>query len=248
MKFTYAFKTKDNVRHTDVIEAPSKDDAYSILKSRGIRPIRVDEAPGFWNKALGRGKRWAAIVVLAVLTVILTVVLWRGWIADVEREAESIYAERSQLYGDPVVIQEATETDWALTFADIGDRWLSQHAIPGKPCNCKNLSKEMRIRIAAMLVEGRTRRIAIEKSDLTEIAKMKRMVNGMKRELDEYLVAGGDIDAYMRRVDIRQRAEIGIYDRIKREMSKSNDMRVWRQKNAELRAMGLPLVATEDHP
>ncbi len=41
MRFTYYYKTSDGQRHQDEVDALSKDEAYSILIKRGIRPIKV---------------------------------------------------------------------------------------------------------------------------------------------------------------------------------------------------------------
>ena len=70
MKYHYAYKTSDGIRHEDSIEAESRDAAFTLLRGRGIRPIKVVAADG--SKANGevRGvrKRWvAAIVAIAVI-------------------------------------------------------------------------------------------------------------------------------------------------------------------------------------
>ena len=59
------------MRHEGVINASSRDEVYSILKARGIRPGSVVEAPGFFNKLFGRGKRWLLIAALAIFVVLL---------------------------------------------------------------------------------------------------------------------------------------------------------------------------------
>ena len=43
MRFTYYYKTSDNVRHEAEISAPSRDEAFAALRDRGIRPIKVVE-------------------------------------------------------------------------------------------------------------------------------------------------------------------------------------------------------------
>ena len=51
MKFTYAYKTSDGVRHEDSIEASSREEVFSTLRAKGIRPIKVVAADG--SKANG---------------------------------------------------------------------------------------------------------------------------------------------------------------------------------------------------
>jgi hypothetical protein len=40
-KFTFTFLNSDKVRQSGIVEAASKQDAYSRLRRKGIRPIRV---------------------------------------------------------------------------------------------------------------------------------------------------------------------------------------------------------------
>ena len=242
MKFTYAYKSSDNVRHEGTVRARSRDEAYSALKSRGIKPIRVDEAPGFLNKLFGKGKRWIAIVLLSAVAA--SAVMWG---IDQSAAANPDCEDRAQLYGDPAVIKAASENGWQATFKDIGDAWLARHAIPGVICDCEQRSGEMSA-IADALMRRRKTDVDILANDLSEVVKMKRMVNGLKRELDEYISDGGFVKTYMKRLDIRQKAEASILDRVRRELQRTDDQEVWKRKNAELRAMGLPMVAYEEKP
>ena len=59
-----------------MVNAPSLDAAYKLLKSQGIKPGRVVEAPGFFNKLFGKGKRWLAIGALIVVAAVLALLLW----------------------------------------------------------------------------------------------------------------------------------------------------------------------------
>ena len=105
MKFLYAYKSADNVRHEGAIRASSRDAAFAALKAGGIKPIRVDEAPGFFNKLFGKGKRWIAI---AFLTIVAVASLHYAHRTKVET-APSNFEDRAQLYGDPEVISAASE-------------------------------------------------------------------------------------------------------------------------------------------
>ena len=46
MKYTYAYKTSDGVRHEDSLDAGSRDEVFAVLRGRGIRPIKVVAADG----------------------------------------------------------------------------------------------------------------------------------------------------------------------------------------------------------
>ena len=246
MKYHFTYKTKDNVRHAGVIDAPSREEVFARLKDVGIRPIRVLEAPGLWNKFRGRGKRWLVIALLLCVVIYLSISIWRYRNDASDRDALMMSEPRAQLYGDPVVIEGANAVSWRNVFSDVGDCWFAEHAIPGRQCGCKDRSPADLERISIAISAGCHNFVLIYDSDLQEIAKMKRMVNGMKEELKKYLCDGGSADKYMRRADMRLRVEAGIYDRVRREIQRSRDPLVWHDKNVELRTMGLPLVSPED--
>lgn len=70
MKYTYAYKTPDGVRHEDSMDASSREEVFVALRRRGIKAIKVVAADG--SKANGevRGARKrtiAAAVAAAVL-------------------------------------------------------------------------------------------------------------------------------------------------------------------------------------
>ena len=54
MRFSYSYKTSDGVRHEDVLEAGSRDEAFAVLRGRGIRAIKVVSLEG--TKANGEIK------------------------------------------------------------------------------------------------------------------------------------------------------------------------------------------------
>ena len=51
MKYTYAYKTSDGVRHEDAMEADSREEVFVRLRERGIKAIKVVAADG--SKANG---------------------------------------------------------------------------------------------------------------------------------------------------------------------------------------------------
>ena len=233
MKFTYQSRTSENKVLRGVVRAASKEAAYAILKNSGIKPGHVDEAPGFCNKLFGKYKRWMAICALCLIVVALSLVLKIQRQAALERE---LYDERAQLYGDPVVIGTCELSGWTNVFENAFDCFLARYAVPGKLVDVHDIPVIPKDPTAVVLVSA---------SDLVEVAQVKRMVNGIKRELAAYLNDGGNVNGYLRRLDVRQRAEHGYYESAKRDILKSKDHSVWQKKNAELRAMGLPMVSVE---
>ena len=67
MKYTYAYKTSDGVRHEDSMNASSREEVVMALRKRGIKAIKVVAADG--SKANGevRGVRKRAVAALVVL-------------------------------------------------------------------------------------------------------------------------------------------------------------------------------------
>ena len=52
MKYTYAYKTSDGVRHEDSMNAASREEVFAELRKRGIKAIKVVAADG--SKANGK--------------------------------------------------------------------------------------------------------------------------------------------------------------------------------------------------
>ena len=113
MKFIYEYRTKDNIRHEGVINAASRDAAFAALKAQGIRPGSVKEAPGVWNKLFGKGKRWIAIVLLAIIAIIsMTFALHKNESITPSFIADSAVggAMRRQILGDSAIIEKGVRT------------------------------------------------------------------------------------------------------------------------------------------
>ena len=78
MKYRYAYKTSDGVRHEDMIDADSREGVFAALRARGIKAIKVVAADG--SKANGeiRGlrKRTATLIALIAATLAGLAVWW----------------------------------------------------------------------------------------------------------------------------------------------------------------------------
>ena len=247
MKFIYQYRTPDNKQHKAHIKAASKEAAYAILKAQGIKPGRVEEAPGFFNKLFGKGKRWIAIGVLAVVAIAATVAAL-SYKSEVESApvgiANALLAEtRHQVIGDTAVIEKGIRTGWSEVFEHEGERFLASFAIPGVPAGQRNTSED---EIKAALA----RRIEATETDGIEIRQIKAMVEGMKQELRRFLAKKGTIVEYGQRLVQRQEQELGYYNRFKQEIETAKDSgmpdaqltELWEKRNASLRRMGVKLV------
>ena len=244
MKFHYTYRTPDNKQHRASIKAATKEAAYALLKAQGIKPGRVDEAPGFFNKLFGKGKRWIAIGVLCALCAVLALALGRArTLAAPSVGAGFDSTVRRQPIGDIAVIEQGVRTGWSDIFPEEGERFLASFAVPGVPAGLRNTSEE---EIRAALA----RTIGVEESDTIEARQIKAMVEGMKQELREFLADGGTIVEYGKALVQRQEEEIGYYTRAKNELDtakksgkgQSELMDLWANRNAKLRRLGIKLL------
>ena len=244
MRFTYQYRTKDNELRCGTVAASNRDAAFAILKSQGIRPSRLEDAPGFFNKLFGRGKRWIAICALSIVAACLLFVSvdTRSKVEMLEHEEadRAMYEARSQIYGDPAILNEAFANGWSEVFAEDGDRFLAAYAIPGREASWEGAPP------LDSLMQVLPKNIVIDPNDFSEVAKMKRIVNWMKREARAYIKAGGTIDGYVRRLDVRQREERRFFSRVKTELSGSSDAALWLERNQALRRMGLPMIEPQE--
>lgn len=235
MRYHYFYQNSKNESCDGWIDARDRNDVYLQLKKQGIKPIKVlGRNPYAW-------KRWTAIGVLSGLVVTLSVVVLRYRIAD--RYEAVAWEDRSQIYGDPVLLRDLASDGWRNAMGSEANAWFARHARPGIVCDC-----ECKILNVALDADP----IRIELSDAPEMAKMKRLVNGMKREFAAYIDAGGSENDYKILCDERLRTEVGIAANISREFKAlenrlSSEAREtieeeWSKKNSLLRSMGLPTV------
>ena len=245
MKFDYEYRTSENELRFGFINASDREAAFAALRSIGIRPARLKESPGFFNLLFGKGKRWIAIGALLLIVIGLFVFAMRTnhKVSVVLQEVadQAMFAERSQIYGDPTLLKHEFDSDWSDVFTNGFDRLLAAYGIPGRTVVRDDTSSIM-TDAARSLKEYST----VGVSDFDEIAKMKRIVNGMKREANAYLAAGGTVASYIRRLEKRQRDEVMYLARIRTELQGTDDISVWRERNSSLRSMGLPMIAMPD--
>lgn len=259
MKFVYEYRTKDNVRHTGVVCASTKDEAYSVLKAKGIRPGSVTDAPGFFNKLFGKGKRWLTIGVLATACLMLGSFYFSILRQTRTAAQKALVAPRSQIYGDPGILKECTSAGWANVFRDdFGARFLAWFAQPAVTVEFQQ-GGDWKTRVAEGLRRNR-RLVDIDPVDPDEVKKMKRIVNGMKEELAAYVSAGGTEEKYIERVLERQRVEAEILARVTSELNliihRAKEARTredraaltkrWKEKNELLRDMGMESIPAPD--
>jgi len=248
LRYTYAYKTSDGVRHEAAMEAPSRDAVFKALRGRGIKAIKVVAADG--SKANGelRGvrKRMVTAIALAVALATGTVAYFAGESGNqtIRQSDDSLVAPRHQLYGDPVIIEAFERGRFDECLPNAGDRLLAWFAQPGKLMCPKETPKAVLHRLddgrVAELQSVVGAHVEIGESDPREVRELKQIVNGMREELREYLANGnGTVRSYWRRLVERTRQEAQICERTRRELEKETKPAVWEAKNEALRNLGL---------
>ena len=249
MKFVYEYRTSDNVRHDGVIAAANREAAFAALKAKGIRPGVVAEAPGFFNKLFGKGKRWIAIVVLCFSLVGVGVYVYIDALrmAPIEDRMES--SVRRQIIGDAAVIEKGVRTGWSDVFTLEGDRFLASFAVPGVPAAIRYTTEE-KLKEALSSTSTASLMNPASTAGSFEARQVVAIVAGMKREINDLVASGWTLREVGTALAKRQDREIGYYDRATNEvenarasgMSFQELLDFWEQKNNELRNLGIRLV------
>lgn len=253
MKYTYAYKTSDGVRHEDSMNAASREEVFETLRKRGIKAIKVVAADG--SKANGEihgvRKRVVAALVAFVAVGVGIVAYFSGTRTggnlggSSAKDFETDQARR-QVIGDAAIIEKGIRNGWSDVFELEGERFLASFAIPGVKAGQRNTSEK---EFTAALEH----KCSVEASDSLEARQIKAMVEGMKNEAWRYLAAGGSIVEYGKRLTERQDAEITVYNRVKAEVEKAKDsmpetdfILYWEKRNEELRNLGIKPVVLSD--
>lgn len=77
-RFSYTWKSSDGERHIDEMRARRKDDVFTALRDKGIRPIKVE--------ALPRSLWWWAVWFVIALSVVATAFAAHRWHTAESRE------------------------------------------------------------------------------------------------------------------------------------------------------------------
>lgn len=247
MKFTYQYKISGGERRSGVCSAPNKDSVFVILKKSGIKPFDVKPAPGIENRILSIGKRGFLIVALSLGCVFLSFLVFQRRQTGADTVLDTFDSMvRRQVIGDASIIDQGVRTGWANVFRLKGDRFLASFAIPGVVGGVTSCSEEELITV----LKEELRHGELEPSkDGIEARQIRAIVSGMKIEAREFIDDGGGLSVYMRRLVQRQQEEIRLYARAKNEIekiiqtgTKSEAMKIWEKRNAELKRLGIKTV------
>ena len=191
MKYTYAYKTSDGVRHEDSMNASSREEVFSALRAKGIKAIKVVAADG--SKANGevRGLRKRVVVALVALAAVCAGMVSWWWAAHAPHQTVAPVAAtpgeraspqaaitgaaalvaansspRHQIYGDPAVMEAFERGDFGDALPRGGDRLLAVFAQPGRYMCVKSVDPRLLNRMgggAAIFEEYAKNELAVEK-------------------------------------------------------------------------------------
>ena len=102
-------------------------------------------------------------------------------------------------------------------FAHAAERWLARYAEPGRKIEGLKI-EDLRLGGDEAWRSCLREPIRIASSDFTEVVDLKRIVAGMKREMNAYLAGGGTVDGYLAELEKRQRLEISYRERAEQRL------------------------------
>lgn len=246
MKYTYAYKTSDGQRHEATMMASSRDEVFMSLRKQGIKPIKVVAADG--SKANGevRGvrKRMVALITVAVA---LAAGIVAFCVATNLRDSTDPSTDRGKSLPASPLARQVISGDRARLaeartqlFTNAAERLLVRFAEPGQTNEAVVVEKPTEADFAAFL----SRPVQIWRDEHTEVVDLKRILEGMRQELRDYLRGGGTTAAYVDELVKRQALEHSY--RIKAEtklaelLSDSKSAyEYWLKANAQLQSMGI---------
>ena len=221
MKYTYAYKTSDGVRHEAAMDASSREEVFETLRGRGIKAIKVVAADG--SKANGEVRGVRARMVVAIY----------GDPAVMEAFERGEFAKELPREGDRLL----------AVFAQPGRFMCPRGANPRKLTPGQAAAFEAYARDELAM----ERDVEPRPDEPREIRELKEIVNGMRGEMRAYLANGnGTPRSYWRRLNERALQEAQIYERTRRELEKESSQEVWDGKNAELRRLGIRTIPNRE--
>lgn len=257
MRFSYVYKTSDGVRHTEWIDAPSREEVFQELRKIGIRPIKVIAVDG--SKANGEihGIRRRVVVILSITCVFVgaavAFLLMRGNPAGVTESynEDEVKASNSSIgeIAKPMTRRQFSDDAKWVRFKHPSESFLARYARPGVVVEHTNLTPEIKSDFQLALDDP----IFLLHDELPACKELKRIVAGMKEELRVFLDSDGTLDEYILRLEERQKMEASYREQAKMkllEVATNSDesvvFQVWKDQNRWLGAMGIERLPPPD--
>ena len=237
--WAYAWKSLDGVRREETIEAPSRDEAFRLLREKGIRPIKVDQVLRPIDRAINFARRFGIVLVVAVVVFAVTRFMDRGGrlaphnepVAEPTLEIGEVAASGRVATPLPRKQVSVVGIDLAAAFKYEGERYLARFASPGvlDGIDTRSLPEDT--------IESLKSRIIIQEDDSQEIIDLKRIVAGIKEDVSRFLASGKSLPNIAEWLALRQQMEADFRRQLigGRERDRFSKDAI----NDKLRAMGL---------
>jgi len=247
------------MRHEESINASSREEVFSLLRSKGIKAIKVVAADG--SKANGevRGVRRQTVVVSVIFAILITG--FGAYILGPSNSTSAAIASvpsvapeailhvakpltRQMINGDRQRIEDAVNS-----LSNTVDRLLAAFAEPGRPIAEAPILRPSPADVEVCLATP----LRYSDNEFTESVDLKRIVAKIKSELKNYIAEGGSVEEYINELVKRQKLELSYREKAERTLSrmlksspsmKSNTDKqlvydFWLKANAQLQSMGI---------
>lgn len=229
MKYTYLYKTADNVQRQGSVRASSRDRAFDKVIALGHKPYKLELASGVSNRIMLHLMKWGALE-SAALAVVVVALVFAGLVPVKTPPAAPAGGEANEAIPVPRMQIADIPGDFAKRLPGIfptsAERFLALHARPGVLCEvgAESLSD------LAVAIERDTRAMPL---DPEWEKSLKRIVAGMKEEAASLLKSGKSVDEIALWLAERQKMEASYRAQILESSMPDT------QKSKTLRAMGL---------
>ena len=254
--FVYSYKTSAGERLSGEINASSRDEAFAELRTKGIRPIKVTAKDEISPERKRLRRRLLGAGVLLAMSIVGVIAYWGGRrsTGDVEVVIDTpsgpvtsqvaTALARQWIPGDPVRLVNLPTN----LFAYAAEFHLAKFAEPGKTVNVK---VEDISALEQSFKECLKQPIRCYSNEHSEYIDLKRIVTGMKRELEKYLHDGGTVTEYLGELVKRQRLEVSYREKAAEklkelESSPEQAYAYWLKANARLKSMGIEELPLPD--
>lgn len=249
MKFTYYYKKSDGIRREGTVEAESRDVAFFELRKVGIRPIKMMVDDGAKENGAPRPDGWGVrLVGVALVVVALSVGIhvWMGVRSSPLPPPQMDVSGRGSKIGMAHAVRVAKprprrwlghdrEFLYDKIFPRSSEAYLARFAEPGylPRGGIPAMTSDVKEDLFDCLADD----IALEDGDDESVVALKRIVAGLKQDVEMMLGTGMSVEDVMARFCARQQMEIEHRAKVAQEVA-SGRMTL-SDANAGLAAMGV---------
>ena len=226
MKFTYYYKKADGIRREGTIEAPSRDDVFTVLRKDGIRPIKVVADASSAGGSVSTGIKHGVILGIgAGLLISVSSVVSYAFLRDRPQTGPAQASTRSENQEVMRVakprprrwLEHRQDFAYDKIFSHPSEAFLARFAEPGfVPADkVPPFSEALKEDLLDCLADE----ILLSPSENESVAALKRIVSGLKSEVEMMLGSGMTVEEVIARFEERQKMEVEHRERILQDLS-----------------------------